>query len=224
MAWTLRRFAGRELVRVDLVRHGGLRADRHGGAPRRAGPGDLPRHDVPLPRDLRAARPDGRALSRTSGSRTGAPRSRPRPRPSGYGPELWRRDPDRCCALRKVEPMRQALAGRGRLDHRPHAEPGRRARGAPRASSGTGRYRLRQGEPARRLGPAPGVGLRARARRALQRAARARLPDARLHPLHRAGARRRPARLHPQPGAGRAPTRPSAGCTSTLTRHLARKA
>jgi len=28
-----------------------------------------------------------------------------------YGPELWRRDPDRCCALRKVVPMRRALAG-----------------------------------------------------------------------------------------------------------------
>jgi phosphoadenosine phosphosulfate reductase len=28
-----------------------------------------------------------------------------------HGPELWRRDPDRCCAIRKVEPMRQALAG-----------------------------------------------------------------------------------------------------------------
>jgi phosphoadenosine phosphosulfate reductase len=28
-----------------------------------------------------------------------------------YGPELWRRDPDACCRLRKVEPMRQALAG-----------------------------------------------------------------------------------------------------------------
>lgn len=29
-----------------------------------------------------------------------------------FGPELWRRDPDRCCALRKVEPNRQALAGK----------------------------------------------------------------------------------------------------------------
>ena len=48
-----------------------------------------------------------------------------------YGPELWRRDPDRCCALRKVEPMRQALAGRRRLDHRPHAEPERPALDAP---------------------------------------------------------------------------------------------
>lgn len=27
------------------------------------------------------------------------------------GPELWRRDPDRCCALRKVAPLRRALAG-----------------------------------------------------------------------------------------------------------------
>jgi phosphoadenosine phosphosulfate reductase len=29
----------------------------------------------------------------------------------GHGPELWRRDPDLCCWLRKVEPMKQALAG-----------------------------------------------------------------------------------------------------------------
>jgi phosphoadenosine phosphosulfate reductase len=28
-----------------------------------------------------------------------------------HGPELWRRDPDLCCWLRKVEPMGQALAG-----------------------------------------------------------------------------------------------------------------
>lgn len=28
-----------------------------------------------------------------------------------YGPELWRHDPDLCCALRKVDPMRQALVG-----------------------------------------------------------------------------------------------------------------
>jgi phosphoadenosine phosphosulfate reductase len=28
-----------------------------------------------------------------------------------HGPELWRRDPDACCALRKVEPMRRALGG-----------------------------------------------------------------------------------------------------------------
>jgi phosphoadenosine phosphosulfate reductase len=27
-----------------------------------------------------------------------------------YGPALWRRDPDRCCRLRKVDPLRAALA------------------------------------------------------------------------------------------------------------------
>ena len=29
-----------------------------------------------------------------------------------HGQELWRRDPDRCCALRKVEPTRAALRGK----------------------------------------------------------------------------------------------------------------
>jgi phosphoadenosine phosphosulfate reductase len=28
-----------------------------------------------------------------------------------YGPELWSRDPDLCCRLRKVEPLKDALAG-----------------------------------------------------------------------------------------------------------------
>jgi phosphoadenosine phosphosulfate reductase len=28
-----------------------------------------------------------------------------------HGPELWRRDPDACCRIRRVEPMRQALEG-----------------------------------------------------------------------------------------------------------------
>jgi phosphoadenosine phosphosulfate reductase len=28
-----------------------------------------------------------------------------------FGPELWRRDPDACCRIRKVDPMRDALAG-----------------------------------------------------------------------------------------------------------------
>jgi phosphoadenosine phosphosulfate reductase len=27
-----------------------------------------------------------------------------------HGPELWRKDPDKCCEIRKVEPMREALA------------------------------------------------------------------------------------------------------------------
>ena len=28
-----------------------------------------------------------------------------------HGPDLWRRDPDACCRIRKVEPMREVLAG-----------------------------------------------------------------------------------------------------------------
>lgn len=28
-----------------------------------------------------------------------------------HGPELWRRDPDACCRIRKVDPMREALRG-----------------------------------------------------------------------------------------------------------------
>jgi phosphoadenosine phosphosulfate reductase len=28
-----------------------------------------------------------------------------------WGPRLWTRDPDKCCELRKVEPLRQAVAG-----------------------------------------------------------------------------------------------------------------
>ena len=29
-----------------------------------------------------------------------------------YGPRLWERDPDRCCSIRKLEPLKRALEGR----------------------------------------------------------------------------------------------------------------
>ena len=35
----------------------------------------------------------------------------PEEQAASHGPELWRRDPDACCRIRKVEPMRQVLAG-----------------------------------------------------------------------------------------------------------------
>jgi phosphoadenosine phosphosulfate reductase len=35
----------------------------------------------------------------------------PEAQASRFGPELWRRDPEACCRLRKVEPMRAALTG-----------------------------------------------------------------------------------------------------------------
>jgi phosphoadenosine phosphosulfate reductase len=34
----------------------------------------------------------------------------PEEQAASHGPELWRRDPDACCRIRKVEPMRQVLA------------------------------------------------------------------------------------------------------------------
>lgn len=44
---------------------------------------------------------------------------------ASHGPELWQRDPDRCCALRKIAPLRRFLADKGawisglRRDHSP---------------------------------------------------------------------------------------------------------
>lgn len=35
----------------------------------------------------------------------------PREQEAVHGPQLWKRDPDRCCELRKVEPLRRALDG-----------------------------------------------------------------------------------------------------------------
>jgi phosphoadenosine phosphosulfate reductase len=40
------------------------------------------------------------------------PHLTPAEQAAAYGEALWARDPDRCCALRKVEPTRRALAGR----------------------------------------------------------------------------------------------------------------
>ena len=106
-------------------------------------------------------------------------------------------------------------AGRGRVDHRPHAEPGRRARRAPRAPVER-RVRARAGEPAGRLGPAAGLGLRA---------SRTTCPTTSCTSaaIRRSAAPTAPARCPararattPAPAAGPAPTRPSAACTSTL--------
>lgn len=55
---------------------------------------------------------------------------------AAYGPELYDRDPDLCCALRKVEPLEEAWPGtpRGRPDC---AATSRRPGRAPRSSAGT---------------------------------------------------------------------------------------
>ena len=223
VAWTLRRFAGRNLVvttsfgmegcaLIDMVARHGVGA-----------PGGLPRHRCSSsPRPTRCA--------------TGWSARYPRPpvREPGHhahargpgralGPELWRRDPDRCCALRKVEPMRQRAGGRRRLDHR-RSRGARAARARRSAGEWDGEYQLVKMNPLAGWDRRRGLGLRARARRALQRAARAGLPDARLHPLHRRRCRASaPARVQPRADAGPAPRRPSAGCTAIASRQLRTK-
>ena len=50
---------------------------------------------------------------------------------AAYGPELYKRDPDLCCALRKVQPLQRGAPGVRRLGHRPaprrDPQPGHRA-------------------------------------------------------------------------------------------------
>ena len=110
VAWTLRRFAGQSLaVSTSFGMEGCALIDM------------VARHDVPLPviyLDTMFFFPETYALRDRMIARY--PRLRfenrgttltPEAQAERFGPELWRRDPDRCCALRKVEPMRQALAG-----------------------------------------------------------------------------------------------------------------
>jgi phosphoadenosine phosphosulfate reductase len=110
VAWALRRFAGRELVvTTSFGMEGCALIDM------------VARHGVPVPvvwldtmflfpetyalRDRLAARyPHLRFENRGTSL---APEAQARQ----FGPELWRRDPDLCCRLRKIEPMRRALAG-----------------------------------------------------------------------------------------------------------------
>src|SRR5215212_4753378 len=110
VAWTLRRFAGRNLVvSTSFGMEGCALIDM------------VARHGVPVPvvyldtmflfeetyalRDRMIARyPHLRFENRGTALTPEAQAER-------FGPELWRRDPNRCCAIRKVEPMKAALAG-----------------------------------------------------------------------------------------------------------------
>ncbi len=165
VAWALRRFAGRELVvTTSFGMEGCALIDM------------VARHGVPVPvvwldtmflfpetyalRDRLAARYPHLRFENRGTALT------PEAQAEQFGPELWRQDPDLCCVLRKVEPMRRALRGSGCLAHRPDPEPGRRPRGAPRGRMGLA-IPARQGEPAGRMGSGACLGVRARARRAL---------------------------------------------------------
>jgi phosphoadenosine phosphosulfate reductase len=110
VSWTLRRFAGRRIVlTTSFGMEGCALIDM------------VARREVSLPviyldtmflfpetyalRDRMAARYPGLRFENRGTTLT------PEAQARQHGPELWRRDPDRCCAIRKVEPMRQALAG-----------------------------------------------------------------------------------------------------------------
>lgn len=109
VAWVLRRFAGRRLVvTTGFGMEGCALIDM------------IARHGVRIPvlyldtgflfpetlrlRDRLAARYPHLRFERRATSLT------PGAQESHYGPELWAREPDVCCTLRKVEPMREALA------------------------------------------------------------------------------------------------------------------
>ena len=109
MAWTLRRFAGRSLVvSTSFGMEGCALIDM------------VAQHGVPVPviyldtmfffpetyalRDRLAARYPHLRFENRGTTLT------PEAQAERFGPQLWKRDPDRGCAIRKVEPMRQALA------------------------------------------------------------------------------------------------------------------
>jgi phosphoadenosine phosphosulfate reductase len=108
VAWMLERFAGRRLVMttafgmegcalIDMIaRHGGTLPVLY------LDTGFLFPETLGL-RDRLAARYPNLAFENR-----GTPLT-PQAQAALYGPELWARDPDSCCNLRKVEPMRHAL-------------------------------------------------------------------------------------------------------------------
>ena len=113
---------------------------------------------------------------------------------AAHGPALWERDPDRCCELRKVAPLREALAGFDawitaiRRDQTPE-------RATAQVVEHDAQVRPRQDQPARRVDARRRVGAHLRERRPVQPAARARLSVDRLPAVHVGDrARREPAR------------------------------
>ena len=134
------------------------------------------------------------------------------------GPNLWERDPDRCCHIRKVEPLVQALQPYDawisgiRRDQSP-------SRVDTPQGAVVGAVPGLQDPPARRLGREAGVVVHRRQRDTLQPAARRGVPLDRLHSLHPPD---EPRTRRSAPGAGRART--SSSAAFTRTRHFERTA
>ena len=104
--------------------------------------------------------------------------------------DLWQTDPDECCAMRKVEPLARALAGKQAwMTGLRRVEAPTRANDADRAPRR--RPRHREGEPARAVDRRRHRRLQARSRPARAPARVAGLPVDRLLAVHPAGARRR---------------------------------
>ena len=100
-----------------------------------------------------------------------------------YGAELYKRDPDLCCRLRKVLPLQESLAGVRRVGHRAASrrDPQPRHRAGRRLGRPQGQG---EGVPARPLDRRRRRALHRRARRPGQPARVRRLPVHRLRPLH----------------------------------------
>ena len=110
-------------------------------------------------------------------------------RPIDPPDRLWETDPDRCCGIRKVEPLERALNGYDAWIT------GIRREQSPTRAGAEGRViralRRLEDPAARRLGLEARRRLHHRERDSVQPAARPGLPVDRLHPLHAAGHRRR---------------------------------
>ena len=118
---------------------------------------------------------------------------------AAYGKDLYKTDPDLCCALRKVKPLTESLAELRRLGHR--AAPGRDPQPGDRPGDRLGRQEGQgQGLPARAMERRAGGALHRRERGARQPVGLRRLPVDRLRSVHPSG---RSGRGRPQRPVGR---------------------
>ena len=154
------------------------------------GPRLRARHAALLPGDLRrratsSSERYGLELIRSRGDQ------RRRAAGCATAPNLWERNPDRCCRIRKVEPLERALEPR-RVDHAASAASSRRRAPTRRRSSWSRALRALEGNPlADWDDEARARPTSVEQRAPVQPAARHGLPVDRLHPLHAAGAPRR---------------------------------
>ncbi len=118
---------------------------------------------------------------------------------AAYGKDLYKTDPDLCCALRKVEAADRGARGVRRVGHR--AAPGRDAQPRHRPGDRLGRQEGQgQGLPARAMERRAGGALHRRERGAGQPVGLRRLPVDRLRSVHPSG---RSGRGRPQRPVGR---------------------